>query len=326
MLRRLLRLVLLFPLMGALFGIWASAERAWAPIVPHRAVLNVAPVTGIDRVNGPLRLLGAWSLTSTDPDFGGISALLALGDARLVALSDAGGVFRFTADGTPRVAMQLSQIPRGCGLRGLKKFQDSEAMAADPATGAVWIALERRDELCRTDGALAATSATQRPPAMAPWPNTGGAEAMVRLADGRFLVFAERDADSTNPVTPVLVFDGDPAMPGTAVTRRAYRAPAGYRPADAAQLPDGRILVLNRRFALPFRFSARLVAIDPGALDGDAVLRGAIVARFGPPALAENFEALAAERTAQGTILWIAADNNFLGLQRTLLLKYRLVP
>jgi hypothetical protein len=325
MLRRVLRLTLLLPLMGVLLGVWASAERAWAPIKPHRAVLSVAPVAGIGRVNGRLRLLGAWSLTSTDPDFGGVSALLAQGGGRFVALSDAGGVFRFTLDGKPRTGLQLDQIPRGCGLRGLKKFQDSEAMAADPAMGQVWIALERRDEICRTDAAFTATMATHRPTAMAPWPNTGGAEAIVRLADGRFLVFAERDTDSTNPVTPVLLFDGDPAMPGTPVKRLAYRAPEGYRPADAAQLPDGRILVLNRRFALPFRFSAKLVVIDPDALGRDAVLRGTIVARFGAPALGENFEALAVEPTRQGTILWIAADNNFLGLQRTLLLKYRLV-
>src|SRR5512141_2459047 len=61
---------------------WRSAE------VEFRAVPLDGPAFA------PLRLAGAWKLTSNDPRFGGISAL-AIDRGRLLALTDSGVLIRF---------------------------------------------------------------------------------------------------------------------------------------------------------------------------------------------------------------------------------------
>ena len=61
--------------------------------------------------------------------------------------------------------------------------------------------------------------AAAQPAAMRSWRGNSGAEAMVRLADGRFLVFAEgRDEGALIATSPL--FAGDPARSGARAARR----------------------------------------------------------------------------------------------------------
>jgi hypothetical protein len=143
---------------------------------------------------------------------------------------------------------------------------------------------------------------------MAHWATAYGAEAIVRLRDGRFLVFAEADPENTDLPSPVLLFSGDPLAPST----------------QSIPLPDGRILVLQRVFALPLRWRTRLIVIDPAELRENALIRGREVARLAPPLLTENFEALAVTQEKRRPIIWIASDDNFWALQQTYLLKFTL--
>ena len=159
---------------------------------------------------------------------------------------------------------------------------------------------------------------------MAHWATAYGAEAIVRLRDGRFLVFAEADPENTDLPSPVLLFSGDPLAPSTQSIPLRLASPDGFRPSDAAQLPDGRILVLQRAFALPLRWRTRLIVIDPAELRENALIRGREVARLAPPLLTENFEALAVTQEKRRPIIWIASDDNFWALQQTYLLKFTL--
>ena len=123
-----------------------------------------------------------------------------------------------------------------------------------------------------------------------------------------------------------LLFDGDPALAATPATTLRYRPPAGYRATDAALLPDGRLLVLNRRFAWLEGVSTALVLVEPGAIRPGATFEGRLVARLGWPLANDNMEAMSVTREGGRTILWLASDDNFSPLQRTLLLKFALEP
>lgn len=263
---------------------------------------------------GQLTFLGGWHLTSNDWRFGGISALHVEG-GEATAFSDSGWVLRFPLPpGKGRAPLGVATLPSGPGDPHEKFDRDVEAALF--SQGRFWLAFERANAVWRYDGGLTRSEASAAPAAMKGWHDNKGSEAMVRLPNGRFLLFAEGDGG----VSDVLLFDGDPAVPGTAVKRTRYRPPEGYRVTDAALLPDGRLLFLNRRFGLLSGFTARLTA---GALrETDQVMSGEDLAVFDGVVQRDNLEAVSVTREGGRTILWIASDDNYNSLQRTLLMKF----
>lgn len=267
---------------------------------------------------GRLVFLAGWSLTSNDRRIGGISALH-VGDGAALALSDAGWRIRFPLPaGRRRVRAEVAMIAHGPGPEEEKENRDVESAAV--AGNDLWIGYEQANAVWRYDRRDFAVRGSAVPPAMAKWNANRGAEAMVRLADGRFLLFAE----GTGGDSEALLFAGDPSAPGTPAVRLRYRPPSGYRITDAALLPDGRLALLHRRFALFDGLRAKLtLAAAPAAIEG-AIVEGEEAASFEGSATRDNYEALSVTREAGRTILWIASDDNYNALQRTLLLKFAL--
>jgi len=267
---------------------------------------------------GALRFLDGWALASADDRFGGISALHVEGGA-VTAISDTGMVIRFPVPGArARLPVRFDPLVEGRGTRTRKENRDSEAMLI--RDGQMWIAFERHNMIWRYDRATLRAQAAARPPPMRRWGSNSGAEALVRLADGRVLVLAEgRSAGATSDA---VLFAGDPAVAGTRSARLRYHRPAGFRATDAALLPDGRILILNRRFGWLDGLSARLVAARIG-LGG--VIAGTEIAALAAPLTIDNLEALSVVRDGDPPIMSIASDDNFSPLQRPLLLKFELV-
>jgi hypothetical protein len=70
--------------------------------------------------------------------------------------------------------------------------------------------------------------------------------------------------------------------------------------------------------------TAKLTIADRPRLFAGSVLTGKEVASFAPPVTTDNYEALSIGQEGGRTILWIASDDNFLQLQRTLLMKFAL--
>lgn len=97
-----------------------------------------------------------------------------------------------------------------------------------------------------------------------------------------------------------------------------------YDPADATALPNGDLLVLDRAFRLPFRFSNRLSLVPASAIRAGSVARGELLATLDSPLIHDNFEGVATTIEHGATIVWLVSDDNQLPLQRTLLLKFRL--
>jgi len=306
----------------------ASTPGLVSPMDPIAIRVASAPVF-LDSSNplrtrvGALRFVGGWRLTSTSRSFGGLSSLDLDGN-RVTAISDIGAVVRFRLGRFGNVSSaRIDPVPAGCG-KVVEKFDgDTESLAHDGTRQHWWIGFEWRNSICRTDADLSRGEAVRAPAAMADWPKKRGPESLVALADGRFLTIAEGYPED-GPGRPAVLFDRDPTDPGARTVTLRYVPPEGYSPTDVAQLPDGRLLVLNRRFTLFSLFTAKLVLIDRVPPGGGAVLKGRTIATFAPPVIADNFEGLAVTSEGSKTFVWLASDDNFMRWQRTLLLKFAL--
>src|SRR3546814_2297835 len=93
---------------------------------------------------------------------------------------------------------------------------------------------------------------------------------------------------------------------------------------DAARLPDGRILYLNRRASILEGFSAKLTVANGSDFEAGDILTGPEIAHFKAPVTVDNFEALSVDLEDGRTVVWLASDDNFSALQPTLLLKFAL--
>jgi len=307
--RRLLTILLL---LGLAPVIWLRE-----PVPPRNASQSVAEVIlplPNDRALGPFRLTGAWQLTSPNSDFGGFSALVRSAPGRLTSFSDAGVRLDLPEPGQAGAVRIAPIMPR---KGGMKAYRDVEAAAFDAASGAYWLALEGRNVFMRI-------VAGQQPsviaaPELAGWSKNSGAEAMVRLADGRFLILAEGgSAAHVGRLLPQAPDGKDRAL------RFRFIAPDGYRPTDVAELPDGRVLILLRelRWPMPPRFGSKLVLADPAAIRAGGEWRGRELTSFDGTGLEENYEGLAIEPRADGTLeAWLISDDNGAATQRTLLLR-----
>lgn len=312
-----------------LLAAWPLLATFAPPALQHRepppavSLLTFTPVALDEKAPegkrlGRLTYLGGWALTGNDARIGGISALhVEAGEG--LALSDAGWRIRFRLpSGRNPVRAEVAMVEEGPGPPGDKVNRDVESLAVQG--GEAWLGYEQSNEVWRYDRARFSRRSSAAPPAMREWSDNAGPEAMVRLADGRFLVFAEGDGGDSEAI----LFAGDPAVAGTPALRLRYRPPAGYRVTDAAALPDGRLILLNRKVALFEGFTARLtVAALPRPADR-ALIVGQEVAAFDGAVTRDNFEALSVTRENGRTILWIASDDNYNPFQRTLLMKFAL--
>ena len=274
--------------------------------------------------NGELSFVRGWEMTSRNSDFGAYSGLLALGDDRFLAISDAAVLMGFTLaeDGTARDTF-IAPLPEARNSKLTKEDKDTESFAHDPATGRFWVATEHHHAIRRYARSFSRMEAEVRPDAMKKWPKNGGAEGLVRLPDGRFLVFAEA-AGAGPGRSRVLLYPDDPVTPGVEPQLLAYRQIPGYRLTDAALLPDGRIITVNRRFTMWEGVSARIAIVDVPVLTPGTVLEPRVVARLEPPFPVDNMEGIAVTQEGDRTFVWLISDDNFNPVQRTLLLKFEL--
>jgi hypothetical protein len=292
---------------------------------PNRAD-DTRPILTIERLRiaelktGEVEIAGAWHLDSPNAHFGGYSALVPLSNGTLLALSDAGRMMRFTRPGSSDSAARFGFFAASA-VRN-KRFADLEAVTRDPARGSLWATYENTNQIERYDARLVATGLV-RPPQMQGWPSNTGPEAIVRLADGRFVVLSEGSPGWFAADLPALLFPGDP-VEGARPAPFRFRPPEGYRPVDMALLPDGRVLILLRRviLGLPPRFEAKLVLADPAEIEAGERWSGREIAHLAEPLPTDNYEGLAVEPgDDRALVLWLISDDNKATFQRTLLLK-----
>ncbi len=301
---------------------WIRAE---LPAVNLDGPVNFMRLTMPQPMAGEVQLLGGWKLASQNDHFGGYSALLALDGQHLIAASDRGRTMRLTLRKKGPPIAQMNYLSGKVQLE--KRLTDVESITRDPASGRVWVGYEEVNAIERLDSDLK-QSISVRPAQMRGWSRNKGAEAMVRLADGRFVLLAEGTQGWFNKDFPGLLFPSDPVA-GVSAEEFYFAPPEGYRPVDMVQIPDGRVLVLVRtiHWQIMPRFTAKLVLADPSAIVPGGTWSGRVVAEFAPPIPSDNFEGLAMWPRDDGLLdLWMISDDNRAGFQSTYLLKMRWDP
>ncbi|MEM1195328.1 MAG: esterase-like activity of phytase family protein [Pseudomonadota bacterium] len=277
-------------------------------------------------------LEGVWEYDGEGRFFGGFSAMIALGPDKLRAFSDRGARFTLVEPDRPQrdyLIGQSARRPRSLTYQVVGEaygllLWDIESATRNPQTGQYWLgyeyihAIHRFAVTSEVDGVRVIQDEVD-------WSDNSGAEAMVRLRDGRFVVIREIGSEA-------LVYPDDP-ITGAEPQSWTYVSPlSGFAVTDAKELPDGRLLLLLRAVAWDVPpFEARLAIADIQAR-GEA--RGT-VPQIAPKlaldltavAPRENYEGLAVRARKDGALdIWVISDDNFSILQRTLLVKLRLDP
>jgi hypothetical protein len=197
-----------------------------------------------------------------------------------------------------------------------KANQDAESMARLP-DGSLLVGFEQRHRVLRYESLAGPAQAWPTPPGLEGAPRNGGLEAMTALADGRVLALTE-ELEASGQLAAWL-WDKD----GWAPLR--YRAEGDPRPAGAALLPDGDVVVIERSYSPLTGVTARLRRIRAAQIAPGALLEGELLAELKRPLTVDNFEAIEALRGPGGeTLLLLLSDDNFNPLQRTLLLLFAL--
>jgi hypothetical protein len=276
---------------------------------------------------GDLVFLGGVNLEGYGEAFGGFSSLHIAG-GRFTLLSDSGNIVSFRLAPGNRVAdVRFAELPDGPGKGWRKVDRDSESMTVD-AKGRIWVGFETWNAIWRYSPGFTRGEAYARPPAMAHWPENKGAEAMTLVPGGGMVVIAEAKPwqHHDRKTRAAIRFTGDPVEHPRDGFRFSYVPPDGYDVSDATVMPDGRLLVLNRRFDPPFRFSNKLTLVDSQAIHPGATVIGREIATLAAPSIHDNFEGVTVSREKGATIVWLVSDDNQLVLQRSLLLKFRYQP
>ncbi|MCW1382125.1 esterase-like activity of phytase family protein [Novosphingobium sp. KCTC 2891] len=288
-------------------------------IVFRDLLAGEAPV----RIGNELEVAGAWWMRSRQSSFGNYSALAIMPGGRLLAISDRNAMLAFARpDGSLHQPAFFGR-PLPDDFRLARLSADAEAVSLIPSTGELLVAVEGSDRIfaLRRDFKAFRTFTV---PALWEWPVNQGPEAAQVLADGRLVLIGETYAHRFDRrLHPALLFPGLPRA-GEAPGRFLLEMPEGYRPTDLAQMPDGRLLVLGRKFTL-MGFRSVIMTADPAALRAGAVVRTHEIARIDDPRVRDNYEGMAVSRERDGsTAIWIISDSNaMVWMQRTILLKLR---
>ena len=306
---------------------------------PVSIEVNARPLPSFDtrdhqRVRfGSLEYRSGLVLTSGFRGFGGLSGLrLDAKGERFIAISDKGSWFtgrilyrgrEMTGLDDVEAAPMLGPDGRPITARG---WFDSESIALDGPF--VYIGLERVNQLLRFDFSKGFTRSRGEvvplPPRARKLPYNKGLEALVMVPKGlplagTLIAISERGLDRDGNLIAFLI--GGPT-PGQFSVRRTDN----FDVSDAALLPSGELLVLERKFSWLAGVGIRirriaLKSVAPGAVvDGPSIFDADLNQEI------DNMEGIDAHVTPEGeTVLTLISDDNFSMIQRTLLLQFTLV-
>lgn len=284
---------------------------------------------------GALEFVGGLELSSSEPLFGAWSAIRFLPDSeRFLGVLDTGHWLtgRIIRDSEGRLsglsAVTITSMLDADGRGDQSKYSvDAESLAIRGED--VLVGYEQRH---RVSGyrPLSAIE-TARPFRMSvplPFPvgelrNNGGLETLAlapvtSTLEGALVTVAEKSVDGNGNLFAGIL-DGPLKGPFRVV------AHDGFDVTDGAFLPDGDLLLLERRFTFASGVGLRIRRIDGASLKPGAVVDGEIILQAGMGEEIDNMEGLDVVVGADGsTRIILVSDDNHSILQRSLMLEFRL--
>ena len=276
-----------------------------------------------------LEFRGGLVLTSPNKSFGGISSLIVDRDGtHFIAASDWGIWFR------GRILYENNR-PAGIGETVMAPILDTDGNASSRidsesmATDGRWlyVGIERTHRILRykydKDLFRAPGETVPVPPEIRDLPDNQSLEALVLVPEefplaGTLLALSESGLDSAGNIKAFLI--GGPTPGKFTIKRRD-----AYDISDAAFLPLGDIIILERKYELNRGMMMRIRRIPLSEIKPDALVDGPVVFEADARYNIDNMEALSIHRSRSGDIILILiSDNNFLPTQRTLLLQFSL--
>lgn len=296
------------------------------------------PAAPAEEKVGALDYRGGLFLKSRDRRFGGLSGLIVSDDGkRLLAVSDAG--YWFSAElryrngrlADLRKAELAPLLDRdGTPLAG-KTESDAEALARASEQGLrgdVYVSFERDNRIWLYPfGRDGFAARPEEVPAHLDIPKnivSGGIKGLAQLDANTLLAVSEdvrdRMGDHMGWLIPV------PAQVGRGGYGVVFlKSVRDYRITDLAPLPNGDVLVLARSFSLERGAGMQLRRVKRADIAPLKVFRGEALAELDVRYSIDNMEAVAARKGVNGeTLIYVLSDDNYNGLQRTVLLMFAL--
>jgi len=276
---------------------------------------------------GKLEFRGGIVLRASDRRFGGLSGLRVNADGtRLTAISDHGYWLTatlaydrrgfLTAAGDAAIGALTAE-----NGRPLTENRVGDAESLERVRGGWLIGFERAHRIVfyrDTDPPFSRAAPFPTPPGLAAAPPNEGLETLASLPDGRLLAITEGLTTAEGDLRGWIFEAGG-------WRTLSYVRTGLFQPSDAIALPNGDVLVLERRFSYIGGFGSRIVRLRYVDIAPDARLQGEEIALIERPLVTENFEGIAVRTAGNGeTLLYIVSDDNYQSLQKTLLFMFAL--
>ncbi len=311
-----------------------------APIdvpLPVAIDISVRPFDAFDlrdsarRQFGSLEFRGGLVLSSPYGHFGGLSGILVSAEgSQFVSVTDKGWWLRgrIRYQGLRPSGIAEAEMAPMLGADGTplyaRGWYDTEALARDGDT--LYVGIERVHQIVRfnfgKDGLLARGEPLAVPRAMRSLPANKGIEALAFVPKGlplagTLIAISERGLDRAGNIVAFLI--GGP-VPGSFSVKRTF----DFDVSDAALLPGGDLLLLERKFSWTEGLDVRLRRIALAGIKPGAVVDGTVLWQADLHYEIDNLEGLSIHREGGDTILTLISDDNFSLVQRTLLLQFAL--
>jgi len=252
----------------------------------------------------------------------------------LLAVSDAGTWFRATVDYDGHKIKGLSNTTIGplLGKEGKPLLDDSERdsegmtlIDGTPTKGTAYVSFERHHRIdCYPFDAERfgpPTGSVPLPAGTKRMSTNSGLEAITLMRvgplKGTLIAFAESLTDANGNLQGWLI--GGP-RPGSIAVKRLE----GFDITDSTELPDGDLLILERRFRYNEGVKMRVRRVAASEIKPGAVIEGEVLLEATDALNIDNMEAIGVCRRSGETIITIMSDDNFSPLQRTLIMQFAL--
>lgn len=298
--------------------------------IQAQPILNFALEDSARCEFGALKFRGGLVLSSSYPNFGGISALRIQPDgAHFLALSDRAYWLRGRIVYEGKRPSDISDAAMAPVLGPDGKHAggwDTEALALQGQR--LYLGVEGLDRIpvyfSDTGGFPLFHDAILFPPGVKDLPGNQGLEALEFIPNenstgGMLAAFSERGLDKDGNILAYLIQGKDQKT-------FAVKRSADYDITDAALLPDKDILILERKYNIVDGASMRIRRISGDTVRPDAVVDGPVIVEADKRYQVDNMEAMSVHCDPSGeVVLTLMSDNNYAPNQRNLLLQFTMM-